>query len=172
MSDDEKTITFSLLSSPTAGFMLIPAFQDGVNIGYLDGYRLPFTAVKNEEQVTMGGIVGTSYNTFLEKCFYGDSCVGDNHNEVGTVLPSSELLSDAQVRTMNSAASGIVLSDPFVSSLKMWRPGENGPALIEEDYVQSIGGLRKETTMSRGMTNLVPSSLFLLRSSWRDWLIW
>ncbi len=137
MSDDEKTITFSLLSSPTAGFMLIPAFQDGVNIGYLDGYRLPFTAVKNEEQVTTGGIVGTSYNTFLEKCFYGDGCVGDNHNEVGTVLPSSELLSDAQVRTMNSAASGIVLSDPFVSSLKMWRPGENGPALIEEDYVQS-----------------------------------
>lgn len=137
MSDDEKTITFSLLSSPTAGFMLIPAFQDGVNIGYLDGYRLPFTAVKNEEQVTTGGIVGTSYNTFLEKCFYGDGCVGDNHNEVGTVLPSSELLSDAQVRTMNSAASGIVLSDPFVSSLKKWRPGENGPALIEEDYVQS-----------------------------------
>lgn len=137
MSDDEKTITFSLLSSPTAGFMLIPAFQDGVNIGYLDGYRLPFTAVKNEEQVTTGGIVGTSYNTFLEKCFYGVGCVGDNHNEVGTVLPSSELLSDAQVRTMNSAASGIVLSDPFVSSLKMWRPGENGPALIEEDYVQS-----------------------------------
>ena len=117
--------------------MLIPAFQDGVNIGYLDGYRLPFTAVKNEEQVTTGGIVGTSYNTFLEKCFYGDGCVGDNHNEVGTVLPSSELLSDAQVRTMNSAASGIVLSDPFVSSLKKWRPGENGPALIEEDYVQS-----------------------------------
>ena len=94
-------------------------------------------AVKNEAQIMTGGIVGTSYNTFLEKCFYGDGCVGDNHNEVGTVLPSSELLSDAQVRTMNSAASGIVLSDPFVSSLKMWRPGENGPALIEEDYVQS-----------------------------------
>lgn len=65
MSDDEKTITFSLLSSPTAGFMLIPAFQDGVNIGYLDGYRLPFTAVKNEEQVTTGGIVGTSYIQYL-----------------------------------------------------------------------------------------------------------
>lgn len=137
MSDDEKTITFSLLSSPAAGFMLISAFQGGVHVGYLDGCLLPFTAVKNEEQVTTGGIVGTSYNTFLEKCFYGDGCVGDNHNEVGTVLPSSELLSDAQVRTMNSAASGIFLSDPFVSSLKMWRPGENGPALIEEDYVQS-----------------------------------
>lgn len=103
----------------------------------MEGYVPPFTAVKNEEQVTTGGIVGTSYNTFLEKCFYGDGCVGDGYNDIGTALPSDELLSDAQVRTMNSAASGIVLSDPFVSSLKMWRPGENGPALIEEDYVQS-----------------------------------
>ena len=96
----------------------------------MEGYVPPFTAVKNEEQVTTGGIVGTSYNTFLEKCFYGDGCVGDGYNDIGTALPSDELLSDAQVRTMNSAASGIVLSDPFVSSLKMWRPGENGPALI------------------------------------------
>lgn len=94
----------------------------------MEGYVPPFTAVKNEEQVTTGGIVGTSYNTFLEKCFYGDGCVGDGYNDIGTALPSDELLSDAQVRTMNSAASGIVLSDPFVSSLKMWRREKTGPA--------------------------------------------
>lgn len=134
LSDDSNTITFSV--SPSS-YLMIAAVENDQLFGWLEGYVPPFTAVKNEEQVTTGGIVGTSYNTFLEKCFYGDGCVGDNHNEVGTVLPSSELLSDAQVRTMNSAASGIVLSDPFVSSLKMWRPGENGPALIEEDYVQS-----------------------------------
>lgn len=134
LSDDGNTITFSV--SP-ASYLMIALVENDQVTGWLEGYIPPFTAVKNEEQVTTGGIVGTSYNTFLEKCFYGDGCVGDNHNEVGTVLPSSELLSDAQVRTMNSAVSGIVLSDPFVSSLKMWRPGENGPALIEEDYVQS-----------------------------------
>lgn len=134
LSDDSNTVTFSV--SPSS-YLMIAAVENDQLFGWLEGYVPPFTAVKNEEQVTTGGIVGTSYNTFLEKCFYGDGCVGDNHNEVGTVLPSSELLSDAQVRTMNSAASGIVLSDPFVSSLKMWRPGENGPALIEEDYVQS-----------------------------------
>lgn len=134
LSDDNNTITFSV--SPVS-YLMIAAVENDQVAGWLEGYIPPFTAVKNEEQVTTGGIVGTSYNTFLEKCFYGDGCVGDNHNEVGTVLPSSELLSDAQVRTMNSAASSIVLSDPFVSSLKMWRPGENGPALIEEDYVQS-----------------------------------
>lgn len=134
LSDDGNTITFSV--SP-ASYLMIAAVENDQVTGWLEGYVPPFTAVKNETQVTTGGIVGTSYNTFLEKCFYGDGCVGDNHNEVGIVLPSSELLSDAQVRTMNSAASGIVSSDPFVSSLKMWRPGENGPALIEEDYVQS-----------------------------------
>lgn len=134
LSDDSNTITFSV--SPSS-YLMIAAVENDQVAGWLEGYIPPFMAVKNEEQITTGGIVGTSYNTFLEKCFYGDGCVGDNHNEVGTVLPSSELLSDAQVRTMNSAASGIVLSDPFVSSLKMWRPGENGPALIEEDYVQS-----------------------------------
>lgn len=134
LSDDSNTITFSV--SPSS-YLMIAAVENDQLFGWLEGYVPPFTAVKNEAQITTGGIVGTSYNTFLEKCFYGDGCVGDNHNEVGTVLPSSELLSDAQVRTMNSAASGIVLSDPFVSSLKMWRPGENGPALIEEDYVQS-----------------------------------
>lgn len=134
LSDDGNTITFSV--SPSS-YLMIAAIENDQVTGWLEGYIPPFTAVKNEEQITTGGIVGTSYNTFLEKCFYGDGCVGDNHNEVGTVLPSSELLSDAQVRTMNSAASGIVLSDPFVSFLKMWRPGENGPALIEEDYVQS-----------------------------------
>lgn len=134
LSDNSNTVTFSV--SPSS-YLMIAAVENDQLFGWLEGYVPPFTAVKNEEQVTTGGIVGTSYNTFLEKCFYGDGCVGDNHNEVGTVLPSSELLSDAQVRTMNSAASGIVLSDPFVSSLKMWRPGENGPALIEEDYVQS-----------------------------------
>ena len=134
LSDDNNTITFSV--SP-ASYLMIAAVENDQVAGWLEGYVPPFMAVKNEAQIMTGGIVGTSYNTFLEKCFYGDGCVGDNHNEVGTVLPSSELLSDAQVRTMNSAASGIVLSDPFVSSLKMWRPGENGPALIEEDYVQS-----------------------------------
>lgn len=134
LSDDNNTITFSV--SP-ASYLMIAAVENDQVAGWLEGYVPPFMAVKNEAQIMTGGIVGTSYNTFLEKCFYGDGCVGDNHNEVGTVLPSSELLSDAQVRTMNSAVSGIVLSDPFVSSLKMWRPGENGPALIEEDYVQS-----------------------------------
>ena len=48
----------------------------------MEGYVPPFTAVKNEEQVTTGGIVGTSYNTFLEKCFYGDGCVGDGYNDI------------------------------------------------------------------------------------------
>lgn len=134
LSDDSNTITFSV--SPSS-YLMIAAVENDQLFGWLEGYVPPFTAVKNEEQVTTGGIVGTSYNTFLEKCFYGDGCVGDGYNDIGTALPSDELLSDAQVRTMNSAASGIVLSDPFVSSLKMWRPGENGPALIEEDYVQS-----------------------------------
>ena len=134
LSDDSNTVTFSV--SPSS-YLMIAAVENDQLFGWLEGYVPPFTAVKNEEQVTTGGIVGTSYNTFLEKCFYGDGCVGDGYNDIGTALPSDELLSDAQVRTMNSAASGIVLSDPFVSSLKMWRPGENGPALIEEDYVQS-----------------------------------
>ena len=84
----------------------------------MEGYVPPFTAVKNEEQVTTGGIVGTSYNTFLEKCFYGDGCVGDGYNDIGTALPSDELLSDAQVRTMNSAASGIVLSEDVEAGRK------------------------------------------------------
>lgn len=134
LSDNSNTVTFSV--SPSS-YLMIAAVENDQLFGWLEGYVPPFTAVKNEEQVTTGGIVGTSYNTFLEKCFYGDGCVGDGYNDIGTALPSDELLSDAQVRTMNSAASGIVLSDPFVSSLKMWRPGENGPALIEEDYVQS-----------------------------------
>ena len=134
LSDDNNTITFSV--SP-ASYLMIAAVENDQVAGWLEGYIPPFTAVKNEAQIMTGGIVGTSYNTFLEKCFYGDGCAGDGYNDIGTALPSDELLSDAQVRTMNSAASGIVLSDPFVSSLKMWRPGENGPALIEEDYVQS-----------------------------------
>lgn len=134
LSDDNNTITFSV--SP-ASYLMIAAVENDQVTGWLEGYVPPFTAVKNEAQVTTGGIVGTSNYAFLEKCFYGDGCVGDDYNDIGTALPSDELLSDAQVRTMNSAASGIVLSDPFVSSLKMWRPGENGPALIEEDYVQS-----------------------------------
>ena len=134
LSDNSNTVTFSV--SPSS-YLMIAAVENDQLFGWLEGYVPPFTAVKNEEQVTTGGIVGTSYNTFLGKCFYGDGCVGDGYNDIGTALPSDELLSDAQVRTMNSAASGIVLSDPFVSSLKMWRPGENGPALIEEDYVQS-----------------------------------
>ena len=134
LSDDNNTITFSV--SP-ASYLMIAAVENDQVVGWLEGYIPPFTAVKNEAQIMTGGIVGTSYNTFLEKCFYGDGCAGDGYNDIGTALPSDELLSDAQVRTMNSAASGIVLSDPFVSSLKMWRPGENGPALIEEDYVQS-----------------------------------
>lgn len=135
LSDDNNTITFSV--SPASYLMIAAVENDQVVAGWLEGYIPPFTAVKNEAQIMTGGIVGTSYNTFLEKCFYGDGCAGDGYNDIGTALPSDELLSDAQVRTMNSAASGIVLSDPFVSSLKMWRPGENGPALIEEDYVQS-----------------------------------
>lgn len=134
LSDDGNTITFSV--SP-ASYLMIAAVENDQVTGWLEGYVPPFTAVKNEAQVTTGGIVGTSNYAFLEKCFYGDGCVGDDYNDIGTALPSDELLSDAQVRTMNSAASGIVLSDPFVSFLKMWRPGENGPALIEEDYVQS-----------------------------------
>lgn len=134
LSDDNNTITFSV--SP-ASYLMIAAVENDQVAGWLEGYIPPFTAVKNEAQIMTGGIVGTSYNTFLEKCFYGDGCAGDGYNDIGTALPSDELLSDAQVRTMNSAASGIVLSDPFVSSLKMWRPGENGPALIEGDYVQS-----------------------------------
>lgn len=134
LSDDNNTITFSV--SP-ASYLMIAAVENDQVAGWLEGYIPPFTAVKNEAHIMTGGIVGTSYNTFLEKCFYGDGCAGDGYNDIGTALPSDELLSDAQVRTMNSAASGIVLSDPFVSSLKMWRPGENGPALIEEDYVQS-----------------------------------
>lgn len=134
LSDDNNTITFSV--SP-ASYLMIALVENDQVIGWLEGYVPPFMAVKNEAQIMTGGIVGTSYNTFLEKCFYGDGCAGDGYNDIGTALPSDELLSDAQVRTMNSAASGIVLSDPFVSSLKMWRPGENGPALIEEDYVQS-----------------------------------
>lgn len=134
LSDDNNTITFSV--SP-ASYLMIAAVENDQVTGWLEGYVPPFTAVKNEAQVTTGGIVGTSNYAFLEKCFYGDGCVGDDYNDIGTALPSDELLSDAQVRTMNSAASGIVLSDPFVSFLKMWRPGENGPALIEEDYVQS-----------------------------------
>ena len=134
LSEDNNTITFSV--SP-ASYLMIALVENDQVIGWLEGYVPPFMAVKNEAQIMTGGIVGTSYNTFLEKCFYGDGCAGDGYNDIGTALPSDELLSDAQVRTMNSAASGIVLSDPFVSSLKMWRPGENGPALIEEDYVQS-----------------------------------
>lgn len=134
LSDDGNTITFSV--SP-ASYLMIALVENDQVTGWLEGYVPPFMAVKNEAQIMTGGIVGTSYNTFLEKCFYGDGCAGDGYNDIGTALPSDELLSDAQVRTMNSAASGIVLSDPFVSSLKMWRPGENGPALIEEDYVQS-----------------------------------
>ena len=132
LSDDNSTFSVS-----PASYLMIAAVENDQVAGWLEGYIPPFTAVKNEAQIMTGGIVGTSYNTFLEKCFYGDGCAGDGYNDIGTALPSDELLSDAQVRTMNSAASGIVLSDPFVSSLKMWRPGENGPALIEEDYVQS-----------------------------------
>jgi len=71
LSDDSNTITFSV--SP-ASYLMIAAVENDQAVGWLEGYIPPFTAVKNEEQATTGGIVGTSYNTFLEKCFYGDGC--------------------------------------------------------------------------------------------------
>lgn len=57
---------------------------------------------------------------------------GDGYNDIGTALPSDELLSDAQVRTMNSAASG----DRFVRSFRI--------------FFEDVETGRKRTCIDRG----------------------
>lgn len=97
LSDNSNTVTFSV--SPSS-YLMIAAVENDQLFGWLEGYVPPFTAVKNEEQVTTGRVLsGRPTIPFLEKCFYGDGCVGDGYNDIGTALPSDELLSDAQVRT-------------------------------------------------------------------------
>ncbi len=128
LSTDGNAITFTDENL----VILISAYENGESVGYLDGWRLPITADRVAEAPRFGGLAGTFENEFVEHGYYRAGCLPEGVSDNEYALSQGELLSQAQVATMNEAVMTILEKDPWVESLSQWRQGANGPELSTE----------------------------------------
>ncbi len=136
LSDDKTTITFTNSNSSDL-YMIITIYQNGSLMGYFDGYKLPFEAVRQEGSVLLGGLAGREDKTFIENSYYRQGCLPDGFVDTDRALAQDVLLSASSVTSLNTSVTEIVSSDPYIESLNRWQMGTNGPELSQEKEIAS-----------------------------------
>lgn len=136
LSDDKTTITFTNSNSSDL-YMIITIYQNGSLMGYFDGYKLPFEAVRQEGSVSLGGLAGREHETFVENSYYRQGCLPDGFVDTDRALAQDVLLSASSVTSLNTSVTEIVSSDPYIESLNRWQMGTNGPELSQEKEIAS-----------------------------------